>query len=317
MKYRRLGNSGLQVSEIAYGSWLTFSNQVELKNGKKIIERAFEAGINYFDSADVYENGKAESLLGQILPQFNRSEYVVATKAFWPFSDHITDKGLSRKHIIDSINGSLTRLKLDYVDIFYCHRFDPDTPLVETLEAVEDIIRQGKAVYWGTSEWSADQIKEGYKICSQKGWHLPIVNQPGFNLLNRHIEKDILPACIKLGMGTANFSPLAQGVLTGKYSGGKVPSNSRGANDSQNMWMKDEISDLALLNKIDSLSSIAQKYEISLAQLALAWLLNKKGISSVITGATSIEQLDSNMKASGIILNKEDITAMEKLFPIG
>ncbi len=315
MEYRILGDSGLMVSEMAYGSWLTFGNQVELDNAEKIIKMAFELGVNYFDTADIYEAGKAEKLLGRILPGMNRRHYVVATKAFWPMSDNITDKGLSRKHIIDSIESSLERLRLKYVDIFYCHRFDPDTPLIETLEAVEDIIRQGKAVYWGVSEWTAKQIKEAYSICEDMGWHRPVVNQPGYNLLHRGGEKEILPACIKLGMGTAAFSPLAQGILTGKYSGGNIPKGSRGSNDRQNIWMKNELSDIELLNKVDSLSAIADKYNLNIAQLSLAWLLNQPGISSVIVGATKPEQLESNLKASGVKLKEEDLKKMNSMFP--
>ena len=316
MKYRRVGKSGLKVSEVAYGSWLTFANQVELDNAKKIINRAIELGINYFDSADAYERGKAEQLLGQILPEKKRSQYVVATKAYWPMSEHETDKGLSRKHVTDSVHASLERLKLDYVDIFYCHRYDTETPLIESLEAIEDLIKQGKILYWGTSEWTSDQIAEAHKICYEKHWHLPIINQPLYNLINRNIEKEILPKCVELGMGTANFSPLAQGVLTGKYSGKNIPSNSRGANDKQNMWMKDQINDLALLNNIDSLGDIASKYNLTIGQLSLAWILSNPGISSVITGATSIQQIEDNAGASGVLLDKIDIEKMNNLFPL-
>lgn len=316
MEYRRVGKSGLKISEIAYGSWLTFANQVELKNAEEIIRRAFELGVNYYDTADVYEQGKAEELLGRILPGYSRRSYVVATKAFWPMSDFPTDRGLSRKHVIDSIEGSLDRLNLDYVDIFYCHRFDPETELLETLEAIEDIIRLGKTIYWGTSEWTADQITEAVRICESRGWHKPIINQPRYNLLTRDLEKEILPASVELGMGTANFSPLAQGVLTGKYSGGNIPEGSRGSNTKQNMWMKDQISDMELLAKVDSLSAVAEKYELTIAQLSLAWILANPGISSVITGATSVRQLEDNVKASGIRLNQDDIRSLNELFPV-
>jgi len=314
MKYRRLGNSGLKVSEIAYGSWLTFANQVELDNARQIINRAIELGINYFDSADAYERGKAEQLLGEILPQRNRSQYVVATKAYWPMSEYETDKGLSRKHVTDSVHASLDRLKLKYVDLFYCHRYDKETPLVETLEAIDDLIRQGKILYWGTSEWTADQIEEAYIICVKRNWHVPVVNQPLYNLLSRNIEKEILPKCVELGMGTANFSPLAQGILTGKYSGRNIPANSRGANEKQNMWMKDQINDIELLDKVDSLRDIADKYNFSIGQLSLAWLLSNQGISSVITGATTIRQIEDNAAASGVELHKDDVQKMNNLF---
>ena len=315
MKYRKLGKSGLVVSEIAYGSWLTFANQIELDKAKKLLKKAFELGINYIDTADVYERGKAEELLGQVLPEYNRRQYIVATKTFWPMSDHQTDRGLSRKHIIDSIDGSLERLKLKYVDIFYCHRYDLNTPLVETVEAVEDVIRRGKAVYWGTSEWTAAQIEEAVTICEDRGWHKPVVNQPLYNLLNRGIEHKILPVCKQYGMGTCNFSPLAQGVLTGKYSGGKIPKGSRGSNDKQNMWMKEQIHDIPLLDKIDSMTEIAEKYGITLAQLSLAWILHRPDISSVIVGATTNSQLESNAAASGIRIDNDDYKKMSALFP--
>lgn len=315
MEYRNLGTSGLRVSEIAYGSWLTFGNQVELESARSIIRKAIELGVNYIDTADVYNAGEAEQLLGEILPEFNRRHLVIATKAFWPMSGHPIDRGLSRKHIIDSLNGSLQRLKLDYVDIFYCHRFDPEVPLEETLEAVEDMIRQGKTLYWGTSEWSADQIAEAWGICKQKGWHLPVVNQPLYNMLNRYIEKDVLPVTRNLGMGTANFSPLAQGLLTGKYSGGKIPAGSRGGNDKLNMFMKDQLSDGELLSRIDSLKEIAKNYGLNISQLALAWILQQKGISSVITGASSIEQVEDNVKASGVQLKDDDLKKIDQLFP--
>lgn len=316
MEYRRVGNTGLRVSEVAYGSWLTFANQVELENAKEIIKKAFELGINYFDSADAYANGAAESLLGEILPKYPRSQYVVATKAFWPMSEAPTDRGLSRKHLVDSIDGSLERLKLKYVDIFYCHRWDEETPLDETLEALDDLIRMGKISYWGTSEWTADQISMAQSRCAQKSWHRPIINQPNFSLMQRKIEKTILPTCIKHGMGTANFSPLAQGVLTGKYSGGRIPAGSRGSNDKINRFMKDHLSDIAVLDNVDALGAIAEDYGISIGQLSLAWILQNPGISSVIIGASSVSQIEQNAGASGIELKKEDMVKIEALFPV-
>lgn len=317
MKYRRLGKAGVKVSEISYGSWLTFGNQVELDNAKKIIGRASELGINYYDCADVYNGGKAETLLGQILPAKRRADYVVATKAFWPMSDTPNDRGLSRKHIVDSVHASLERLKLPYVDIWYCHRYDPETPLEETLEAIEDLIRQGKILYWGTSEWEADQISEAWAICHARGWHKPSVNQPYYSLVGRGIENRILPTTERLGMGTAVFSPLAQGVLTGKYSGGTIPKNSRGANDKQNMWMKNQISDKDLLARVDRLKPIADKYKITMGQLAIAAVLHKPAISSAIVGATTVEQLEENAAASGIELSEKDIAAIDRIFKPG
>jgi len=206
-------------------------------------------------------------------------------------------------------------LKLNYVDLFYCHRYDDETPLRETLEAIEDLIRQGKITYWGTSEWTADQIAEAHRICYERHWHLPVVNQPLYNLLTRNIEKEILPKCVELGMGTCNFSPLAQGVLTGKYSGKKIPAGSRGSNNKQNMWMKSQIEDIDLLTRVDSLGDIALKYNLSIGQLSLAWILQNPGVSSVIVGATSIRQIEDNAAASGVILDKADIEKMNSLFP--
>lgn len=310
MEYRKVGNTGLRVSEIAYGSWLTFANQVELENAKDLVKKAFDLGINYFDTADAYAAGAAESLLGEILPHYPRSRYVVATKAFWPMSEAPTDRGLSRKHLVDSIEESLDRLKLKYVDLFYCHRWDEETPLNETLETVDDMIRLGKMSYWGTSEWTAEQISLAQSRCAEKGWHHPIINQPGYSLLQRKIEKSILPTCISLGMGTANYSPLAQGVLTGKYSKGNMPEGSRGSDEKLNMFMKDNLADAGLLKRVDALGPIAGDYDLTIAQLSLAWILQNPGISSVIIGATCIEKLEQNVLA-------EDMTRIEELFPVG
>ncbi len=315
MQYRRLGRTGLKISEITYGSWLTFGNQVELDAATEIVERAFALGVNSFDTADVYKAGQAESLLGQILPKRRRSEYVVATKAFWPMSDHVTDRGLSRKHLFDSIDASLERLRLRNVDIFYCHRFDPETPLAETCEALDDLIRLGKIAYWGTSEWSAAQIREANLLCHARNWHAPAVNQPYYNLLGRGIEADILPTCVEFGMGTANFSPLAQGVLSGKYSKGAIPAGARGGNASQNMWMKDHLADRELLDRVDRIASIASKHGATSSQVALAWVLRNPSITSVIVGATSVAQLEENVGASGVALDPSDIALLEEWFP--
>jgi len=315
MNYRKLGRTGVRVSEISYGSWLTFGTQVELDAAKTIIRRAFELGVNYIDTADVYNTGKAETLLGQILPSIRRPDYVVATKGFWPMSDGVNDRGLSRKHITDSVHASLERLKLSYVDIWYCHRYDSDTPLEETLEAVDDLIRQGKIVYWGTSEWEADQIAEAWALCEAHGWHKPVVNQPYYSLLGRKIEQRILSTCERLGMGTASFSPLDQGVLTGKYSGGKIPAGSRAGNDKLNMWMGNA-KDPKVLDRVDKLGPIAQKYGLTIGQLAIAALLQQPALSSVIIGATSVQQLEENVKASGVEITSADRKRIDSLFPV-
>lgn len=315
MQYRKLGATGLKVSEITYGSWLTFGTQVELDAAKELIERAFALGINSFDTADVYKAGEAERLLGQILPKRRRSEYILATKAFWPMSDHPTDRGLSRKHLFDSIDASLDRLHLKYVDLFYAHRFDPETPIAETCEAFDDLIRLGKILYWGTSEWSAAQIREAQTLCRAKGWHAPVVNQPYYNLLGRGIEAEILPTCLEFGMGTANFSPLAQGVLSGKYSKGAIPAGARGGDPTMNMWMKDHLSNADILDRVDRIATIAAKYRRSVSQIALAWVLNNPGISSVIVGASTVAQLEENAGASGLKLEPADIAQLDMWFP--
>ncbi len=315
MKYRRVGNSGLQVSEIAYGSWLTFGSQIELKESKAIIKKALELGINYIDTADVYNRGRAEQLLGEVLPEQNRADYIVATKAFWPMSDAPTNKGLSRKHIVDSVYASLDRLKLSYMDIFYCHRFDPDTSLEESIWAIHNLICSGKITYWGTSEWSAEQIREAHTICEKRGWHKPIINQPNYSLLMRGIESAILPTCVELGMGTANFSPLAHGILTGKYSGGSVPKGSRGADSEQNRWMKGNLENQELLARVDRLGPIAESYGLTISQLSLVWILNQPGLTSVITGASRVSQLEENVKAAGIAIKSEDMAKIDALFP--
>ncbi|GHV14321.1 voltage-gated potassium channel [Fibrobacterales bacterium] len=315
MQYRKLGKTGLTISEITYGSWLTFGSQVELDLAKEMIDSAFNLGINSFDTADVYRAGEAEKLLGQILPNRSRSTYIVATKAFWDFSEAPTDKGLSRKHLFDSVFASLDRLNLKYVDLFYCHRYDPETPLEETCEAFDDLIRKGKILYWGTSEWTAKQIKAAYDLCKKRGWHLPVVNQPNYSLLVRVVESEILPTCVKLGIGTANFSPMAQGILSGKYSGGKIPQGTRGADKTQNMWMLSTLENKQILANVDKMADIAKRYNIKQSQLALAWLLQNKAVSSVIVGATTQEQLKENVLASGIVIKKADLATLDKLFP--
>lgn len=317
MEYRKLGNTGLTVSEIAYGSWLTFASQVDLERAKGIIRTAFDLGINHIDTADVYAKGAAEELLGNLLPTgYRRQEYVIASKVYWPMSEGVNDKGLSRKHIFDSINGSLARLKLEYLDIYYCHRYDPETPLLETVTAMQDVIRMGKSLYWGVSEWTADQIAEAYTLCRERGWPLPVVDQPSYSILNRTIERRVLPVCREKGIGLAVFSPLAQGILTGKYSGGKIPEGSRASIESLNMFMRDRISDRELLDRVDALAPVAKRYDLSMAQLAVAFILSRPEISSVIVGASNESQLAENAAASGVRLSPETVAEIEALFPV-
>ncbi len=316
MKYRKLGNTGLYVSEIAYGSWLTFANQVDFDRAETIVCRALELGINYIDTADVYAKGQAEELLGKVLPgKARRQDYILATKVYFPMGDGVNDRGLSRKHIFDSIHDSLVRLRQEYVDIYYCHRYDESTPLVETIQAMQDLIHQGRIMHWGVSQWTADQIAEASSKCKANGWIPPAVDQPIYSLLNRGIEERILPVCANHGLGVAVFSPLAQGILTGKYSGGSIPDGSRGSIDSLNMFMREHLSDEDVLARVDQLTEIGRHCNLSGAQVALAALLQRRAVDSLIVGASSVRQLEENVRASGVMLSPEMIDRVDGLFP--
>ena len=316
MKYRKLGNTGLFVSEIGYGSWLTFANQVDLERAQRIIHRALELGVNYIDTADVYAKGAAEELLGRVLPgAVQRQDYVLATKVYFPMGDGVNNRGLSRKHIFDSINDSLRRLKQEYVDIYYCHRYDENTPLVETIQAMQDLIHMGKVMHWGVSQWTADQIAEASSKCKANGWIPPAVDQPIYSLLSRGIEERVLPVCDNHGLGVAVFSPLAQGILTGKYSGGTVPDGSRGSIDSLNMFMREHLSDEDVLGRVDRLAELGRECNLSAAQTALAALLQHRDVDTLIVGASSTKQLEENVRASGVTLTPDLMDQIDELFP--
>lgn len=316
MKYRRLGNTGLFVSEIAYGSWLTFANQVDVDRAERIVRSALDHGINYIDTADVYAKGAAEELLGRVLPGASiRQDYILATKVYFPMGEGVNNRGLSRKHIFDSINDSLKRLKQEYVDIYYCHRFDENTPVVETIQAMQDLIHAGKIMHWGVSQWTADQIAEASSKCKANGWIPPAVNQPVYSLLNRGVEERILPVCRHHGLGVVVFSPLCQGILTGKYSGGSIPDGSRGSIESLNMFMRDSLSDQELLARVDRLTVVAKKMGLTTAELALASLLQNPDVDSLIIGASSPEQVHENVKASGVKLSPDIVDDIEDIFP--
>jgi aryl-alcohol dehydrogenase-like predicted oxidoreductase len=316
MKYRKLGNTGLFVSEIAYGSWLTFATQVDLERAQRIIARGLELGINYIDTADVYAKGQAEELLGRVLPTVAlRQDLIVATKVYFPMGDGVNNRGLSRKHIFDSIHNSLKRLNLEYIDLYYCHRYDENTPLVETIQAMQDLIHQGKIMHWGVSQWTADQIAEAASKCKANGWIPPAVNQPHYSLLNRGIEDRILPVCRNHGLGVAVFSPLAQGILTGKYSGGTVPKGSRGSIESLNMFMREHLSDEDILRRVDRMAEIGKQSNLTASQTALAALLHAKDVDTLIVGASSPEQLEENVRASGVTLSPDVQDEIDELFP--
>ncbi len=314
MEYRQLGSSGLRVSEISLGSWLTFGSAVDPDATRDLVHRAFDLGINLFDTADVYAGGAAEEALGRALRDLSRHHVVVASKCFFPMSENPNDRGLSRKHIVESVERSLRRLGTDYLDLQQCHRPDPHVAIEETVCAFEDLIRQGKLLYWGVSEWRAEHIVEACRVAELRNAYAPVSNQPQYSILRRGIERAVLPVSQRNGLGQIVFSPLAQGALTGKYSGGVRPGGSRAADDQRNQFM-DAFLEEEMLARVDRLQPLADELGLSMAQLALAWCLRTPGVSSAIVGVTRPEQLDDDVKASGRRLPVEVIDAIEELFP--
>jgi voltage-dependent potassium channel beta subunit len=305
MNYRSLGRSGLRVSEISLGSWLTFGGSVGNDAAKACIRRAYELGINLFDTANVYHRGAAEQVLGEVLADFPRSDLVIATKVFFPMGEGPNDRGLSRKHITEQCHASLRRLRTEYVDLYQCHRFDPDTPLEETLRALDDLVTQGKVLYVGVSEWTAAQIGEAVGVQQRLGWDPLISNQPKYSMLFRGIEAEIVPLSERLELGQIVFSPLAQGVLTGKYrSGAAPPEGSRATDPASNAFMP-ALLQPETLRAVDRLRPIAEELGLSMAQLALAWTLRLPNVASAIIGATRVEQVEDNAAASGVRLEED------------
>ncbi|WP_192984393.1 aldo/keto reductase family protein [Marinilactibacillus psychrotolerans] len=313
MEYRQLGNSGLKVSEIALGSWLTYGKTVEDTTAEDCIRLAYEKGINFFDTANVYEQGQAEKVLGKVLKEYDRDKVVVATKVYFPMGDGPNDRGLSRKHIIEQCDRSLQRLGMDYVDLYQCHRFDPTVPLEETIMALEDLVKQGKVLYTGVSEWSAAQIEKAQGIIQHRGYHKMVSNQPVYNLLQRYIEKEVLPVSESHGMGQIVFSPLAQGVLTGKYKpNAEIPKDSRAANKEIGRFV-DRYMDNETLEAVQKIDSIADQLDLTLVQLSLAWILRQPGVSSAIIGASKPSQIEENVQASGIKLSQDVLDEIDKV----
>ncbi|MBE3596452.1 MAG: aldo/keto reductase family protein [Hydrogenibacillus sp.] len=311
MQYRRLGKTGLRVSEISLGSWLTYGATVDRETAIRTIHRAYELGINFFDTANVYARGEAEKVVGEALRAFPRESYVLATKVFWPMGDGPNDRGLSRKHIMEQAHASLKRLGVDYVDIYYAHRYDPETPVEETLRAFDDLVRQGKVLYVGVSEWSAAQIREALHIADRYLLDRIVVNQPVYNMFNRYIEKEIIPLGEQEGIGQVVFSPLAQGVLTGKYKVGEpLPAGSRAADPNVGQFVQRYMTE-PLLKKVEAIQGIARELGITVAQLALAWILRQKNVASALVGASRPEQIEENAKASGIVLSEEILAKLE------
>ena len=314
MKYRRLGRQGVQVSEVGLGSWLTYGGSSEQRTAKACVARAYEHGINFFDTANVYAGGKSESALGELLKDYQRDSIVLATKVYFPMGSGPNDKGLSRKHIFDQCHASLTRLQTDYIDLYQAHRYDTETPLEETLLAFDDLVSAGKIRYWGISQWNASQIQSAVDFAKAEHLHPMASNQPLYNAIHRDLERDVMPLCAQNGIGLVVYSPLAQGLLTGKYQPGQaLPEGSRAADPNQNMFLGGGNLDAALLEKIQKLQPIAERNGCSMAQLALAWCLRRAEISSLIIGASRPDQIDDNVKATEIALSEADIAEMESL----
>ena len=308
MKYRNLGRSSIKVSAISLGAWLTFGGTEDIEVTRACIQTAVEHGVNFFDLADSYAGGEAERVVGQALHDLGvpRQHLVLSSKVFWPMSDDVNDRGLSRKHILESVEGSLRRLGVEYLDLYFCHRFDAATPLDEVVRAMDDLVHQGKILYWGTSVWTAAQLEAAVGTAIRFNAYLPQVEQPRYNLLDRHIEPEILPTAARHGLGVVVFSPLAQGLLTGKYNAG-IPEGSRAASSR---WLERDLTE-ANLEKIRRLSALAEQLGFTVAQLALAWILRRPEISSAITGATKPQHVASNVAAADMQLSEDVLAEIE------
>lgn len=314
MKYRNMGKWGLKLSEIALGSWMTVLTSPEAKEtAANTVKLAFENGINFFDCADGYSGGEAERFLGSILKEYPRTSYVVSSKVFFPTGPGVNDRGLSRKHIMESIDKTLKNMGMDYIDLYYCHRYDETTPLEETLEALSDLVKQGKILYYGVSEeWSGARLEAAMSIIKEEHLRPLSVLQPQYNMIDRYIEHDIMGVCEKYGIGITPFSPLAQGLLTGKYRLGEpLPEGSRATHQKDR-----QINNLLTeenLAKVEKLRKIADELDVTLSVLSLAWILRKNIISSVITGASKPSQLEQNVKASGLVIPDDALSEIEKI----
>ncbi len=310
MRYRNLGESGLKVSTVALGSWLTYGTSVEEAAALRCVARAYDLGVILFDTANVYARGRAEEVVGRALSEYPRDSYVLATKVYFPMGDGPNDRGLSRKHVVEQCHASLRRLGVEYVDLYQCHRYDAGTPLEETCEVMDDLIRQGKALYWGVSEWSAVQIEEAVELCAEAGWSLPVSNQPEYSALQRRIEADVLPLCEEIGIGNIVWSPLAQGILTGKYrTPDDLPEGSRAATP-QGQFMGRLLRE-DVLAAVEEFVAIAREADVTPAQLALAWCLRQPAVSSVIVGATRESQVEENVAAADLELDAAVFDAVD------
>jgi voltage-dependent potassium channel beta subunit len=317
MRYRRLGTSGLKVSELSFGAWVTFGAQVDDGTALECMTAAYDAGVNFFDNAETYAGGRAEIAMGRALRRagWRRESLVLSTKIFWG-GEGPNDTGLSHKHVIEGLNGALRRLQVDYVDLAFCHRPDPDTPIEETVRAWDILVKQGKVFYWGTSEWSAKDIFRAHQFALDNGLTPPTMEQPQYNLFVRdRVEAEYLPLYEKLGYGTTTWSPLASGVLSGKYNEG-IPAGSR-LDLPEMAWLKEHVIDAGRLGKVRELADIAQRLDCSTAQLAIAWCLKNPHVSTVITGASRKAQLAENLKALDVVdsLDPTILERIDRIFP--
>lgn len=303
MQYRRLGRSGLKVSELSLGSWVTYGTQVDTKAATECMAAAWDAGVNFFDNAEAYARGMSETIMGESLKQlgWRRAQLVVSTKFFWGLNDGPNERNtLNRKYLMQAIDGSLKRLQLEYVDLAFCHRPDPNTPIEETVRAMSDMITQGKVLYWGTSEWSADEIRAAFEIAERHHLHKPVMEQPQYNLFARDkVEKEYARLYTDMGLGLTTWSPLASGLLSGKYAKG-IPADSRAAIKGYE-WIAERVTDAAKLAKVEKLRPIAAELGCTVSQLAIAWCVKNPNVSTVITGASRVSQVQENMKALDVL----------------
>ncbi len=310
MNYRKMGRTGLKISSVSIGGWLTLGGSVGSEGSARILRRAVEGGVNFIDLADVYSAGAAEEVAGAAIKGLDRTSLVLSSKVFGRMGDGPNQRGLSRKHIIESCEASLGRLGTDYLDLYFCHRPDPETPLEETVRAMDDLVHRGKVHYWGTSVWPAELLDAAHDLCDRRGFYPPLVEQPQYSLLERGIEASVLPAARRLGMGLVVWSPLAGGLLTGKYDDG-IPPGSRGA---ETKWLDDKLEG-DVQERLRAFSALARGAGLTPGQLALAWILRNEAITSVITGATSTDQVESNLEAAEAVLEDDLVERVEALFP--
>ncbi|GAC1652429.1 MAG: aldo/keto reductase family protein [Vulcanimicrobiaceae bacterium] len=312
MQYRTLGGSGLKLSTVGLGSWLTYGKSVDSGMARKCVLRAYEQGVNFIDTANAYVQGAAEEVLGPILKELHRDAVVLATKVYFPMGMSPNERGLSRKHIHDQVHRSLRRLQVDYIDLYQCHRFDTETPLEETAQMMDDLIRSGKVLYWGVSEWNADQIVSVVNLCRARGWSVPVSNQPQYSALWRRIEDRILPVCEQYQLGNVVWSPLAMGILSGQYTDAKhPPAGTRAAGESKEM-MEDYFTQ-PVLDAVQKVRPLAERAGASMAQLALAWCLRQRAVTSVIVGATKVEHVDDNVAAATLQVDPAIFQEMDRI----